>query len=175
MGKRILIIQGHPDEQSFNHALHLAYKKGATRAGAEIQEIFVSQLTFNPNLRYGYRQRTDLEPCLIEAQNKIKWAEHIVLVYPVWWGSLPAILKGFFDRVFRGAARTVACFSLEGLGGFPVLQAVANRLGAGSAYRGRRRRESCLQAVQALSIRRGKLSAPDCQSGGRHGAGGLGP
>ncbi|OFZ28932.1 MAG: NADPH:quinone reductase [Bdellovibrionales bacterium RIFCSPHIGHO2_01_FULL_40_29] len=100
MGKRILIIQGHPDEQSFNHALHLAYKKGATRAGAEIQEIFVSQLTFNPNLRYGYRQRTDLEPCLIEAQNKIKWAEHIVLVYPVWWGSLPAILKGFFDRVF---------------------------------------------------------------------------
>jgi len=100
MPKKILIIQGHPDNQSYNFSLHAAYKKGALTSGAEVQEIFVGQLDFNLNLQYGYRQRTELEPCLLEAQEKIKWAEHIVIFYPVWWGSVPAILKGFFDRVF---------------------------------------------------------------------------
>ena len=100
MTKNILIIQGHPDPQSFNHALHSSYKKGALAAGAEVQEIFVGQLNFDLNLRYGYRQRTELEPCLLDSQQKIKWANHIVIIYPVWWGSVPAVLKGFFDRVF---------------------------------------------------------------------------
>lgn len=99
MAKKILLIQGHPDNQSFNHALHAAYKKGAVAAGAEIQEIFVGQLQFETNLKYGYRQRVELEACLVKAQEQIKWAEHIVLFYPVWWGSVPAVLKGFFDRV----------------------------------------------------------------------------
>jgi putative NADPH-quinone reductase len=98
--KKILIIQGHPDSESYNHALHAAYKKGALSSGAEVQEIIVGDLPFNPNLRFGYRKRTDLEPCLLEAQEKIKWCNHIVLIYPVWWGSMPAVLKGFFDRVF---------------------------------------------------------------------------
>lgn len=99
MSKRILLIQGHPDAQSFNYALHDAYKKGALRANAEVQEIFVGEMDFALNLKYGYRQRTDLEPCLVEAQKKIEWAQHIVCIHPVWWGSVPAILKGFFDRV----------------------------------------------------------------------------
>ncbi len=100
MAKKILILQGHPDTESFNHALHLAYRKGALSSGAEIKEIFVGELQFNPNLKFGYRKRTDLEPCLVEAQEKIKWCDHIVLIYPIWWGAMPAILKGFFDRVF---------------------------------------------------------------------------
>jgi NAD(P)H dehydrogenase (quinone) len=99
MKKKILIIQGHPDHESFNHALHAAYKNGAIESGADVKEIFVGDLKFNLNLQFGYRQRTELEPCLIEAQEMIMWAEHIVIIYPVWWGSLPAILKGFFDRV----------------------------------------------------------------------------
>ena len=40
-----------------------------------------------------------MEPDLLDAQEKIKWADHLVLIYPVWWGSIPAIMKGFFDRV----------------------------------------------------------------------------
>jgi NAD(P)H dehydrogenase (quinone) len=98
--KKVLIINGHPDKESFNFALANAYKQGAIEAGAKVKEIIVRELTFNSNLQYGYRQRTELEPDLIDAQNKIKWAEHLVIIYPVWWGSLPAILKGFFDRVF---------------------------------------------------------------------------
>lgn len=97
--KKILIINGHPDKESFNYALSAAYKKGAIKTNAEIREINIGELNFNPNLQYGYRKRTELEPDLLEAQEKLKWAEHLVWVYPVWWGSLPAIMKGFIDRI----------------------------------------------------------------------------
>lgn len=98
--KKIVLIQGHPDAESFNFALYESYKKGAVASGAEIKEIIVRELDFNPNLQFGYRKRTELESDLLESIEKIKWAEHIVLFYPVWWGSVPAILKGFIDRVF---------------------------------------------------------------------------
>ena len=97
--KKILIIQGHPYEGSFNTGLSEAYKKGAINAGAEVREIIIRDLNFNPNLESGYTKRTELEPDLLEAQKALKWAEHIVVIFPVWWGSVPAILKGFFDRI----------------------------------------------------------------------------
>jgi len=99
MSKKILIVNGHPDAESYNFALAAAYKKGALAAGAEVQEINIRELTFSPNLEYGYRKCTELEPDLLKAQEQLKWAEHIVWVYPVWWGSVPAIMKGFLDRV----------------------------------------------------------------------------
>ena len=98
--RKILIINGHPDKESFNHALAASYKKGVLASGFELEEINIGELGFNPNLQFGYRKRTELEPDLIDAQDKIKWADHIVWVYPVWWGSVPAIMKGFLDRVF---------------------------------------------------------------------------
>jgi NAD(P)H dehydrogenase (quinone) len=97
---KILLINGHPDKESFNFAIAEAYKKGALSSGAEIQEIVIRDLQFNPNLPFGYRQRTELEPDLLDAQEKIRWADHLVWVYPVWWASVPAIMKGFIDRVF---------------------------------------------------------------------------
>ena len=98
--KRILFINGHPDGGSFNAALAEAYRKGAVETEAEVREIIVRELKFNPSLQYGYRKRTELEPDLLMAQECIRWAEHLVWIYPVWWGSLPALLKGFIDRVF---------------------------------------------------------------------------
>jgi putative NADPH-quinone reductase len=98
--KKVLIIQGHPDRESYCRALSMAYKVGALNAGSEVQEIIVSDLKFNPNLEFGYRKRTELEPDLLAAQEKIKWAEHLVIIYPLWWGGMPALLKGFFDRTF---------------------------------------------------------------------------
>jgi NAD(P)H dehydrogenase (quinone) len=100
MGKKILIINGHPYKESLNFALAEAYKKGAAESGAEIKEINIADLQFNPNLQYGYRKRTELEPDLLESWEKIKWAEHLVFVFPIWWGGMPAMLKGFFDRLF---------------------------------------------------------------------------
>ncbi|MFD0798242.1 NAD(P)H-dependent oxidoreductase [Maribacter chungangensis] len=99
MSKRIVIIIGHPDKESFNFALAQAYKKGVGKSDSEFQEIIIRDLNFNPNLQYGYRKRTKLEPDLIKAQETLKWANHIVWFYPVWWGSVPAIMKGFLDRV----------------------------------------------------------------------------
>ncbi|WP_186755941.1 NAD(P)H-dependent oxidoreductase [Echinicola salinicaeni] len=97
--KKTLIINGHPDKESFSFALAAAYKKGLVKSNAEIKEINIRELNFNPNLQYGYRKRTELEPDLLDAQEKLKWAEHLVWVYPVWWSSVPAIMKGFLDRV----------------------------------------------------------------------------
>ncbi|RYZ87927.1 MAG: flavodoxin family protein [Proteobacteria bacterium] len=92
------MIQGHPDAESFNYSLHRAYKEGAEASGHTVKEIFVGELSFESNLKFGYRKRTELEPDLIKSQELIRWAEHIVLIHPVWWGSIPAVLKGFFDR-----------------------------------------------------------------------------
>ena len=100
MRKKILIINGHPNKNAFNYGIASAYKKGAVNSGAEVKEIIIADLDFNPNLKFGYQQRTELEPDLIEAWEKIKWAEHLVWVHPVWWGGLPAISKGFNDRLF---------------------------------------------------------------------------
>lgn len=97
--RKILIVNGHPDKESYNYALSSAYKTGAESSGAEVKVINIADLEFNPNLQYGYRKRTELEPDLIKSQEELKWADHIVWVYPVWWGSVPAIMKGFLDRV----------------------------------------------------------------------------
>jgi len=96
---KVLIINGHPDKESFNFALYRSYLKGAKKSAAEVQDINIGDLQFNPNLEFGYRKRTELEPDLLAAQEKLKWADHIVWIYPVWWGSVPAIMKGFIDRV----------------------------------------------------------------------------
>lgn len=98
--KKILLINGHPDKESYCKALADAYKKGVLSTNAEIKEINIADLKFNPNLEFGYRKRTELEPDLLESWEKIQWADHLVWVYPVWWASLPAMMKGFIDRLF---------------------------------------------------------------------------
>ncbi|MGB3799763.1 MAG: NAD(P)H-dependent oxidoreductase [Lewinella sp.] len=95
----ILVIYGHPDPKSFNQSLADAYADAAAVSGAKVRRLQLHQLEFNPNLRYGYRKRTELEPDLLRAQEDLRWADHLVWVYPVWWGSVPALLKGFLDRV----------------------------------------------------------------------------
>lgn len=98
--KKIALINGHPNNESFNFALAEAYKKGAENSGAEIKEIIIRDLDFNPNLQFGYQKRLELEPDLIKAWEIIQWADHLVWVHPVWWGGLPAVTKGFIDRLF---------------------------------------------------------------------------
>ena len=97
---RILIINGHPDKESFCFALAETYKKGADGSGTECKLVNLIDLEFNPVLTYGYRVVSDLEPDLVQIQRDITEATHLVLVYPNWWGTYPALLKGFIDRVF---------------------------------------------------------------------------
>jgi putative NADPH-quinone reductase len=100
MGKRILVILGHPGKTSFCNALAQSYVEGARGAGHEVQYIALGQLAFDPVLHEGFGRAQELEPDLLAAQTAIAWAQHIVFVYPIWWGAMPALLKGFIDRVF---------------------------------------------------------------------------
>ncbi|UNK15999.1 NAD(P)H-dependent oxidoreductase [Paenibacillus sp. N3/727] len=100
MKSNILVINGHPDPESFCSALSKAYMKGASANKAQVRSIDLSKIQFDPNLKFGYRKRTELEEDLRDAQELIRWADHLVFVYPTWWGVMPAILKGFIDRVF---------------------------------------------------------------------------
>ncbi len=74
------------------------YRKGALSSGAEIRRSFSETLI--SNFREGYRGSQELEPDLQKAQEAIKWAEHIVIIYPNWWSTFPALMKGFIDRTF---------------------------------------------------------------------------
>jgi putative NADPH-quinone reductase len=98
--KKVLLILGHPNKDSFCGSLAEKYREGAVKAGAEVREISIGDLDFDPILHYGYKKIQELETDLIRAQELINWAEHIVFVYPIWWAGKPALLKGFIDRVF---------------------------------------------------------------------------
>ncbi|MCD6659360.1 MAG: NAD(P)H-dependent oxidoreductase [Lentimicrobium sp.] len=98
--KKILIILGHPVKDTFSGQLFENYKQGALSSGAEVKELILRDLKFELNFSSGYRGDQELEPDLVKAQELITWAEHLVLIYPNWWSTFPALLKGFIDRTF---------------------------------------------------------------------------
>jgi putative NADPH-quinone reductase len=103
MAKHILIIQGHPDAQvrHYGHALADEYAQGAQDGGHEVQRIEVAHLDF-PLLRTKEDFEKGVPPDAIrQAQETIKWANHLVMIYPLWLGSMPALLKAFLEQVFR--------------------------------------------------------------------------
>ena len=99
--KNVLFILGHPTTGSLCDALLKAYGKGAAENDIQVRWLRIGELDFNPNLLHGYHRKEELvmEPDLLRAQEDIRWADHVVMVYPTWWGSMPAITKGFIDRV----------------------------------------------------------------------------
>ncbi|MEC0203314.1 NAD(P)H-dependent oxidoreductase [Paenibacillus lautus] len=98
--KKVLIIQGNPIENSYGSQLAEVYARGAAESGAEVRELVLAEMEFDLNLSGGYKGKQPLEPDLQKAQELIAWADHLVFVYPNWWGGMPALLKGFIDRVF---------------------------------------------------------------------------
>jgi putative NADPH-quinone reductase len=103
MARRITIIQGHPDARGnrFGHALAAAYTHGAETAGHEVTVIEVAQLDF-PLLRSKEDWESGALPeTLRQAQQAIGWADHLVIMYPLWLGTMPALLKAFLEQVFR--------------------------------------------------------------------------
>ncbi len=97
---KVLVILAHPSQNSFCHALAETYQKSAQETGHDVQFIALSNLQFDPILHEAYQTIQTLEPDLIAAQQAIQWAEHLVFIYPIWWGGVPALLKGFIDRIF---------------------------------------------------------------------------
>jgi len=100
MSKKILLINGHPNKESYCQALSNAYGDAAQNAGHDVKRLHLHELDFELNFKYGYSKRQDSSADILEAQKLIAWAEHLVIVHPVWWGSVPALLKGFIDTAF---------------------------------------------------------------------------
>jgi putative NADPH-quinone reductase len=100
---RILIVQGHPDPAGnhFCHALAQSYRQGATSASREVRSIDVAQLDF-PLLRNKQEWEAGaVPPALARAQQDIAWADHLVILFPLWLGDMPALLKAFLEQVAR--------------------------------------------------------------------------
>jgi putative NADPH-quinone reductase len=101
--RKILLIQGHPDHRGdrFGHALEQAYSEGAAAGGHNVRVVRVADIEF-PLLRSQDEwQNGELPQSLKDAQEAIAWAQHIVIFFPLWLGTMPALLKGFFEQVFR--------------------------------------------------------------------------
>jgi putative NADPH-quinone reductase len=114
--KRILLIQGHPDASAPHlcHALADAYAAGATSAGHELRRVEVAKLDF-PVLRSAAEwEKGALPPALAPVQADIEWAQHLVVLFPLWLGDMPALLKAFLEQV----ARPGFAFHDDGNGGF---------------------------------------------------------
>lgn len=95
----VLIIDGHPRPGSLCAALARAYGTGARDAGMEVRALRLADLAFDPHVRTSPFAAQPVEPAIAEARELIRWSDHLVLVYPLWWGTMPALLKGFLDRV----------------------------------------------------------------------------
>lgn len=94
----VLIVLGHPRKESLCGALAESYRKGVEEAGLPCQLIAVADLQFEPNVYAKNIREAPIEPDLQKALDAMKWADHLVFVYPGWWGSMPGLLKSFLDR-----------------------------------------------------------------------------
>lgn len=103
MPERVLIIDGHPDRNGGRlcHALADAYRSGCEAAGHEVRLIKVADVNF-PLIRTQQEFESGQIPATIkQAQEAFQWCSHMLIVYPLWLGALPSLLKGFFEQVFR--------------------------------------------------------------------------
>jgi putative NADPH-quinone reductase len=103
MGRRIALIDGHPDPrpERYLRALADAYVEGAREGGHELRRIDVARLDF-PLLRgKDDFEHGEVPAAIAEAQAAIGWAEHLVILYPLWLGGMPALLRAFLEQTFR--------------------------------------------------------------------------
>jgi putative NADPH-quinone reductase len=100
---RIAVIDGHPDPapERLCHALADAYAKGAVAGGHEVQRVAVAAMDL-PLLRSEAEFHGDTVPeAARRTQEAIEWAEHLVLIYPLWLGTMPAALKALLEQSLR--------------------------------------------------------------------------
>ncbi len=98
--KKIFILLGHPDKSGMCGTIADTYEKAAREAGHTVERINIGEIQFDPILHKGYRAIQTLEPDLERVKELITTSDHFVIIHPIWWTGMPAILKGLFDRVW---------------------------------------------------------------------------
>lgn len=97
--KRICILDGHPAQTSISRQMTETYAARARAAGHEVRIWHLHDMAFDPDYGFGgYKNQKPLEPQLEDFLATLEWSEHFVLACPMWWGGMPAKLKGLFDR-----------------------------------------------------------------------------
>ena len=101
---RVLLVLSHPVRESFAHAVQRSAVRGLKRAGHEVRVLDLYAIGFDPVLsaedRLSYHTPGENEQPVTEHLGHLRWAEGLVFVYPTWWYSMPAMLKGWIDRVW---------------------------------------------------------------------------
>ena len=105
MGRRILILDGHPDPDParYCHALASSYARGAAGIGHIVHRTNLSDLEFPLLISSRDWEAGPTPDAILTLQAQIAWAEHIVIVYPLWLGEMPARLKGLLEQALRPA------------------------------------------------------------------------
>jgi putative NADPH-quinone reductase len=103
MSKKIYILMGNPDSETESNTFANSYEAAAQAAGHEIRRDNLVDLKFDPLLHKGYKVIQALEPDLLKVQANMKWADHLVLIYPIWWSGMPSLLKALFERMWLPA------------------------------------------------------------------------
>ncbi len=106
---KVVIVFNHPYEGSFCNAILQSVTNGLSKGNNQIELIHLDKDNFNPVMTAGdlkaFRDKKPIDPKVIEYSNKIKNADHLVFIFPIWWELMPALTKGFIDKViFPGIA-----------------------------------------------------------------------
>lgn len=106
---KVVIVFNHPYDGSFCNAILSAVTKGLQSARHEVDVIHLDKDNFNPIMTSAdlkaFRDKMPVDPKVMEYDNRIKTADHLVFIFPIWWELMPALMKGFVDKViFPGVA-----------------------------------------------------------------------
>ena len=97
------IIIAHPWKESFNHAIFNKVKRDLTKEGSSFTCIDLYEDNFTPALSVEeldkFREGIPLDSKVIDYQSTLKQVSELIIIFPIWWYSMPAVLKGFFDKV----------------------------------------------------------------------------
>lgn len=98
MPKKVFIWVAHPRPGSLSEAMANAYETGVTESGAQVRRMDLCNMNFEMNFEGYADDAPELEPDLAAWQDSVRWADHLLVVHPYWWGAMPSKAKAVLDR-----------------------------------------------------------------------------